>query len=299
MLYNSVAVEAAATGFQALYLAGRAKAAPLYKPFCMVIESNKLIETFEIPDGVGDLREWLGERNFETPIRWSQSIRNKDWEGTIVVPRNAFADDSLGVYKSQAEMLGISAETHPDKLLFDTLSAGFTGNSYDAVDFFSASHPIEGTTQSNLVSGALAAATFRTALSQLQGMKDYKGKPIRTRAMGMKNYLMVGPSNRATADSIVTIPTTSSGAGNPDYKQAEVVINEYLTGDYANYWFLLAGDGPVAPLILQIRQKPEFISITDPANAEMLNRKRVVFGVEGRWNMGYGFYQLAQGSTGA
>ncbi len=300
MEFSSEAIRAVSTGFQALFLAGMGRAISLYTLYCMPLESTGDRETFQIPEGIGELEEWVGPLKIDTPIQWTQTIRNKDWSKTLGVPVNAYKDDNLGVYKQQAELLGIAAANHPDKLLFDTIVGGFTAESYDGVAFFSASHPMDGGgTQSNLVSGALSATKFREALTALDGMTDYYGKPLNLRGMGVKYTLMVGPSNRATANSIVKLATTASGAGNPDFEEAEVVVNPYFIGARAAYWVLLAGGGPVYPFILQMREKPEVIVNDDPKSDDVLKNKRVLHHVQGRWNMGYGFWQLAVGATGA
>ncbi len=300
MFLSAALVEAAATCFKALFLRGVGRVKAMHATFAFGITSSGAAEELHIPGGMGELREWIGERELKPSIRWTETITNKDWEGTLVVPVNAYKDDTLGVYRMQAEMLGMAAETHPDKLLSDALKAGFLDTAYDAVAFFSATHPLDaGAVQSNLESGALSATTFRSALAKIQSMTDYYGKPLGLASRGAKVYLMVGPGNRATAQSIVAVQTSSSGAGNPDYQAAEVVVNEYLIGAYANYWFLMVGDGPAYPFIMQTREKPSFQTITDADSESVFKRKEILHGVQGRWNVGYGFYQLAVGSTGA
>lgn len=300
MFLSAAAVIAASTAFKALFMKGVARVKAMHSTFAFPITSTGAAEELHIPGGMGELREWIGERELKPSIRWTETITNKDWEGTLVVPVNAYKDDTLGTYRMQAEMLGMAAESHPDKLLSDALKTGFTALAYDGVAFFSASHPLDaGAVQSNLETGALSATTFRSALAKIQSMTDYYSKPLGLASRGAKVYLMVGPSNRATAQSIVAVQTSSSGAGNPDYQAAEVVINEYLIGDYANYWFVMVGDGPAYPIILQVREKPQFQTITDADSESVFKRKEILHGVSGRWNVGYGFYQLAVGSTGA
>lgn len=308
MLFNSESVQAVATGFKGLFMEGLAVAALLYKDLCFDLPSTGHQETLSIPEGLGDLVEWTGSREIDVPIRWTETIINKDWQKTIAVPRNAYEDDNLGLYASQAKMLGINAASHPDSLLASAIIAGFSGTSYDGVAFFSATHPLDGEVtgntgsagvQSNIEAGALSATTYRSALSKIQSMKDYFGKPLRFGAMGMKFRLMVGPSNRATAVSIVGVQTTASGAGNPDFGTAEVVINEYFTGAYANYWCVTVVGGPIYPFIFQMRRKPALTVISDPDSEEVFKNKRILHGVDGRWNLGYGFYQLIVGSTGS
>lgn len=299
MEFNTENVRAVATGFKAMFMKGLGAAAPFYKDFVLEIESTGARETITIPEGIGELAEWIGPRQIDTPIRWVETIENKDWQKTLGVPVNAYKDDQLGIYKAQAEMLGVAAATHPDSLLAQAIFAGFTNTGYDNKAFFASDHPIDGGTQSNVETGALSSTTYRSALAKLQSMKDYFGKPLRIGSMGAKIVLMVGPGNRATGATIVSAPTLASGASNPDYQSAELVVNEYFTGDYANYWCLLVKAAPVRPFILQMREKPSLVTISDPTSEEVFKNKRVLHGVQGRWNLGYGFYQLAVGSTGS
>lgn len=300
MIFNSATVESVSTGFRSEFLDGYGSAVT-WQQYCMVLDSVHSQETIVIPEGLGDLELWKGSRTIDTPILWDQTIKNKTFQKSFGVPREAYEDDQLGVYKAQARMLGIAAATHPEALLSEILVAGFTTNTYDGVPFFSASHPRGNglAAQSNLASGALASGTFRTALAQLTSFTDYYGKPLNLKAMGFSVKLICGPSNRATAKSIVAMQTTASGAGNPDYGEADVEINERLIGDYAGYWFLALVGGPIQPFIFLMRRKPELIVVTNPESEEVLKNNRIIHATDYRGNIGHGFFQLIQGSTGA
>lgn len=296
MLLQVAAVQAASTGFRAMYLRGVGSVVSLASRLALEITSTGSQETIHIPEGCGELREWVGERELKPVIRWDTTIKNKTFEGTLVVPVEAYEDDQLGVYKGQAETLGVAAASHPDKLLIDLLVAGFTAVGYDEVAFFSASHPLQSGSQTNLQTGALSATTFNEALVKLQSLTDYYGKPL---AIAKKKLvLVVGPSNRATAKSIVSLDTLSGGGGNPNYGEAEVIIDDRLIGAHATKWFVMVADGPARPVILQIRRKANFVTVSDLTSESVFLRREILHGVDGRWNVGYGFYQLAVGSLG-
>lgn len=301
MLINAAALLAASTGFRARFLDGMQANEPWHEPFVETVESSKSQERILIPDGLGEMREWLGERDVNAVQLDDYTLKNKTWEKSVDIPVDAFKDDELGVFGGQADALGRLAASHPGYLVEQLLVNGFTAKGYDGVAFFSSDHKGKGaTTQSNVVSGALSAATFRTALSQAQAITNREGRPIRLRQMGLKPYLIVGPSLRATAKSIVSLDTLASGAGNPDAGEAELIINEGLVGDYANYWFLVFGGGSgVRPFIVQMREKPSLHMVTDPKDTALRDRKVIPMWSQGRWNAGYLFWQLAQGSTGA
>jgi phage major head subunit gpT-like protein len=54
----------------------------------------------------------------------------------------------------------------------------------------------------------------------------------------------------------------------------------------------------VKPLIYQERKKPEFVEQTDYNADNVFMRKKFLFGAEARAAGGYGFWQMAYGSTG-
>ncbi|MCG9087366.1 Mu-like prophage major head subunit gpT family protein, partial [Laribacter hongkongensis] len=82
----------------------------------------------------------------------------------------------------------------------------------------------------------------------------------------------------------------------PYRNTATVVVAPWLTSDTA--WFLLDTSKPVKPFIYQEREKPVFVQQTDPQADDVFNRKKFKFGAEARAAGGYGFWQLAYGSTG-
>lgn len=61
-------------------------------------------------------------------------------------------------------------------------------------------------------------------------------------------------------------------------------------------WFLLATGEIIKPLIFQERKKPEFVSKDKPTDDNVFEKKQLLYGVDARWNAGYGFWQMAYGS---
>ncbi|WP_186368172.1 Mu-like prophage major head subunit gpT family protein, partial [Yersinia hibernica] len=77
---------------------------------------------------------------------------------------------------------------------------------------------------------------------------------------------------------------------------AEVLVVPELISDTA--WFLLDTTRPVKPLIYQERKKPVFVEQTDYDSDSVYMRRMFLFGAEARCAGGYGFWQMAYGSTG-
>ncbi len=62
-------------------------------------------------------------------------------------------------------------------------------------------------------------------------------------------------------------------------------------------WYLMDTTRPLKPLIYQERQKPNFVSMTEPTDEAVFMRKDYRFGVDLRANAGFGFPQMAFAST--
>lgn len=61
-------------------------------------------------------------------------------------------------------------------------------------------------------------------------------------------------------------------------------------------WFLLCTKRALKPIIYQDRKSFEFVAMDDPTDPNVFNRKEFVYGVDGRNNVGFGFWQMGWGS---
>ena len=199
--------------------------------------------------------------------------------GTIVT-REAI-DDNL--YKDKAFQLGAlltdsfmtTKEIVHANVLNRAFSSSYPGS--DGVSLINASHPVEGGTQSNVLSVAadLSEASLEDALTQIRNMKNSQGHPIRVR--GMK--LVVSPSWEFEAYRILN-STLQSGSQNNDVNALRamgmlpggVIVNPYLTDDDA--WFIIT-DAPLGLLSFQrtpFEYKKENDFDTDNAKAKGYER---------------------------
>lgn len=64
----------------------------------------------------------------------------------------------------------------------------------------------------------------------------------------------------------------------------------------ATPWFLLCTKRPLKPLIYQEREKFKFVELTKPEDPNVFMRDELIYGVDGRANAGFGFWQMAIGS---
>ena len=126
----------------------------------------------------------------------------------------------------------------------------------------------------------------------MRKFKDSEGRPLGIRP----NILLVPAALEDIANLLMTVDKLEDGKPNPYKGTATVVVGDWLTSDTA--WFLLDTSKPVKPFIYQNRKAPVFVEQTDPQADNVFKRKKFLFGAEARAAGGYGFWQLAYGSTG-
>ena len=61
-------------------------------------------------------------------------------------------------------------------------------------------------------------------------------------------------------------------------------------------WYLLSVRKALKPIIFQERRKPQFVAKDRPTDDNVFDNKEFRYGTDGRWNVGYGFWQMAWGS---
>lgn len=87
----------------------------------------------------------------------------------------------------------------------------------------------------------------------------------------------------------------------PSFDAAGAVIsvsNINSSGGIAPYWYLMDCTRPLKPMIYQERQKPQFVSKTDPGNSDhVFMKKEYLYGVDARANAGFGLWQMAYASN--
>lgn len=67
-------------------------------------------------------------------------------------------------------------------------------------------------------------------------------------------------------------------------------------GGSAAPWFLLDTTRAIKPLILQMRRAANFVAKDSPEDENTFHKNELIYGVDGRWNVGFGLWQLAYGS---
>lgn len=269
-----------------------------WQDVAMLVPSTGKSNDYAWLSGFPRMRQWFGEKAVKALSASKYTIVNNDFEATIEVDRNDIEDDNLGIYAPQAQMAGFSARQLPDEITFELVNQGFVNSCYDGQYFFDTDHPVAGKSVSNkgskklsIASLAAAQASYGAARTALRSMKDDEGRPLNI----TPSVLLVPPALEDTANLLMTADKFGDDP-NPYKGTARVVVAPWLTSDTA--WFLLDTTKPVKPFIYQERKKPVFVQQTDPQADDVFSRKKFKFGAEARAAGGYGFWQLAYGSTG-
>lgn len=265
---------------------------PTYQRIATVVPSTTEAETYAWLGDIPGMREWIGDREIQNLSGSDYTIKNKDFELTVGVGRNAIEDDKIGLYNPSIQMLAESAALHPDELVYSLLSTGFTALCYDGKPFFADDHMVGEKAVSNKLTDKLTLQSYIAARAMMQSFKNSKG-----RSLGLvPDLLVVPPALEATARDIL-IADYVNGTRNTMKDTAEIHVEPRLTSDSA--WFLLATKRPLKPLIFQQRKKPKFVSITEETSANVFMQKTYLYGVDSRDNVGFGFWQMGVGSDGS
>lgn len=281
----------------------------IYKQVCMEVPSGKDQEIYAWLGSTPKMSEWISERQLKGMLEHTFTIVNKDYEASIEVDRNALEDDQYGQIQLRAQQLGMEARRFYDERLATVIEAN--GICYDGQNFFDTDHS-EGDsgTQSNSPAASStytidSAGDFLEVLklvsSALAQFKDDKGKHY-----GARPTAVMVPTSLEWQAKEAFDPMFRGGGETSETNWAKgavsIIVNPFLTNDSnpgysAVYWLDLSK--PVKPFIFQNRKAPEFVALDKPDSYELFMRKRIIYGVDSRFNMGFGDWKLAYKTQGA
>ena len=129
-------------GFKTAFQNGVGQHKPQWDRVATKVPSTTSEEKYGWLGKIPNVREWIGDRVVQNLMQHDYSIKNKSYELTIGVDRDAIADDQYGVYTPVFTEFGQSVAAHPDRLAFTLLKAGFASVCYDGQFFFDTDHPV-------------------------------------------------------------------------------------------------------------------------------------------------------------
>lgn len=277
-------------GFKTIFNKMFEETETVYDKVATIVPSSNKTESYHWMGSLPRLRKWVGDRIFRNIQNHEYTIKNEPFEAAISIDKYDIQDDNLGIYKPQVENLAQSAKLHPEELVFKTLELGFSQKCYDGITFFG-SHKVGKLTYQNKSDKALTMDSYVEARTSMMKIKDDEGRTLRV----IPNLLVVPPALEKTARDILQADFIN-GTSNAYKGTAEILVVPELSSDTA--WFLLDTTKAIKPIIFQEREKPTFVSLTDDTNSNVFINRTFLYGVETRCNTGYGFWQMAYGSTG-
>lgn len=286
-------------GFRTVFDSALQSAPTDWQDIAMRVDSSSAEELYAFLDALPGMKEFIGEITIEEATSSSWVIRNKKWQDTVRVPRENVERDSYGLYNPVFSELGMIARQHPDELVAALLNDGFSAKDYTGKAFFAADKKHApnrkgSATFSNNGTAALDADSFAAAKANIKGRKNGEGRAMK---LGRELQLIVPPALEDTGLEILQAERNSAGATNIQRNAAKLKVLPDLTSETA--WFLIETGRAIRPLIMQIEVDAQLNSLTDPNNSLTFTTDEFFYRAYGRWNAGYGFPQLAYGSTGA
>ena len=247
MIINPQNLRGIYVSFNTLFNQAFSEQKPTYEKVATVVPSTSDSETYAWLGDIPGMREWIGDREIQNLTGSDYTIKNKDFELTVGVDRNAIEDDKIGLYKPSIQMLGASAASHPDELVYALLASGFEAKCYDGKAFFATDHEAGKNAVSNKINSKLSLESYVTARAMMRGYKNSKGRSLAL----VPNLLVVPPALEAKAREIL-VAEFINGTKNTMQGTAELHVEPRLTSDAA--WFLLDTSRPIKPLIYQQRK---------------------------------------------
>lgn len=292
MLVNQQALAGITTGFKTIYNKVFNETDTFYGKIATEVPSETGEENYKWLGKIPRMREWIGDREIQNLSGADYTIKNKDFELTIGVDRNDIEDDKIGVYNPVIQDMAQSTAEFPDTLVFGLLKNGFTNKCYDGLPFFSDAHKVGKKTISNKGTKKLTIDSYAEARSSMMSITDEHGNSLRV----VPNILVVPPALEGEARKIL-FADQINGTTNVYKDTAELLVAPELSGN-DSAWYLLHTKKSLRPIIYQKRKAPKFDSLIDGTDENVFMRKQFLYGVHARANGGYGFWQMAFGSTG-
>jgi len=293
MLVNQANLHGLAVAYSTAFNKGFDTAATNYQKIATVVPSATREQSYKWLGQMPGMREWIGERELQSLEAHDYSIKNLKFEASYGVARDEIEDDVYGIYSPYFSSMGDMAARHPDELVFNALKAGFKAKCYDGKAFFADNHESGDKKFSNKGKEKLSAESYMKARTSMMSITGDKGKGLNV----VPNLLVVSPANEQAARMILTADQIN-GTTNILKGTAELLVEPSLAGAGEHAWYLLCTTSFLKPLIYQVRKAIKFTSLTKDTDTNVFMQDKYIYGADGRSNAGYGFWQMAYGSTG-
>jgi phage major head subunit gpT-like protein len=255
------------------------------------------------------MKQFYDEVEDQSVAGYQYTLADNVYKGNLTIQRKMLEDDQYALLVTRVRAMAAEPIRHWNQLAFEGLTSGFTSLCYDGQYFFDTDHS-EGAsgTQVNKVTTVLSDTALQTADATMQAYVDDKGIPMEI----MPDTLVVGPANARKAWNLVKqdivftpVGTGTAGSGataSTDFRnyfngRYNLIVDPYIRGTAAYYWFLLDTKKEIKPIIIQSRSDVPITLETDMDMPDAKIREKYRFSARGRYVQGYGLWQTAYGSA--
>lgn len=292
MIINQANIRNMSIGYSVIFNKALATTPVTYQQIATTVPSTTRDQSYNWLGQMPQMREWIGDREIQNLSAYDYVIKNKKFEMTISVPRDDIEDDTYGVYNPMFQNMGECAALHPNQQCYRALMGGFEGLCYDGKAFFAADHPVAKKKVSNLGTKKLSMESYKAGRTAIMSMVGDKGKSLAL----VPDLLVVSPANEEMGRQILEAEFIS-GSSNIYKGTAKLLVEPELATE-PDQWYLLCTTRSIKPIIYQERKKIKFVSKTADTDDNVFMQDMFLYGADGRNNVGYGFWQMAYGSTG-
>lgn len=281
------------TNFRAIFmkaLADNALSMADYTRLATVFNSTTDKETYAWLGAAPSMQEWVDKRRLNGLRNFDYTLTNKHYEATIEVDRDTFEDDKYGLITPRVQSLAKAALRYFNERVFSQLDDGAATKGYDTDYYFFADTRVIGSSGNidNLLAGDYSAseaeirAGINAAVEKMAGFQDDWGKPMNL----MPDTIVCSPYMYMLIRQAL-LPGVS-GVVRPESELIKAVIaNPWI--DLNKYdWYILCTTEEVKPIIFQLRKAPEFVALDDPKGEHAFKNKTFLYGVDTRFQVGYG-----------
>jgi phage major head subunit gpT-like protein len=295
MFINGELMRKASAGIKTVFNDAFKNAEPKWQLFATEVKSESDREVHGWLGRIPGLRKWIDERQIQNISEHEYEIVNDTYESTIGLRVNDVNDKKIGHYGPIVKGMAKQAKLLPDQLVFSLMKEGFTKKCYDGKPFYSTEHKVGKNKYSNKSTKKLTHESYGAArVSMMSIVVDEESGDV---LEVIPTVLAVAAKNEGKAKSIVDNPKLPNGEANPYYKTATVVVLPTLA-TCPDAWFLFDTTQVIMPFIYQNREEPRFDSLVSLTNDHVFMNDEMLHGVKARAAAGYGFWQMAYGSTG-
>lgn len=296
MVVNQATLRSIGVGFSTLFNRAFENTETTWEKVATKVTSDTKEQEYGWLGQFPQMREWIGSREVQKMLLHGYTIRNKTYESTIGVKREDIEDDNYGTYGHLVSGMGEAAAQHPDTLVWGLLMEGFTQRCYDGKPFFSDQHLIGDEKSkkkaSNMLHKKLSPESYAEARAMIMSQLGDNRKSLKI----IPNTLFVSPTNETMGRKILECEFID-GSSNPLRNTASLEVITDLA-EKPDFWFLGCTNKALKPVIFQERKPLKFQSFVDDNDLNVFLKNEYLYGVDGRHNVGFGFWQLMAGSDG-